>query len=155
MKNTLNSLQQWLSRRNFLKLSLSLSGALTLWGITRFLSFRDPRTPISRIVLDVPEAYPMGSVTPVPEVRAWILRDEAGLYALSSICTHLGCLVNYNTDLFECPCHGSKFDLNGNVLNGPALQPLEFVELSLSTDNKIILDTNKKVSSSERVEVGS
>jgi cytochrome b6-f complex iron-sulfur subunit len=153
MRSKLNKIQLWFSRRNFLKFSLSISGVLTLWGITRFLSFRDPRTPKTSIVLDVPEAYSLGSVTPVPEVRAWLIRDDEGLYALSSVCTHLGCLVNFNNNQFECPCHGSKFDVNGNVLNGPALRPLEYVELKLSPENYVVLDTNKRVSSSDRLQI--
>ena len=47
--------------------------------------------------------------------------------AISGICTHLGCLVEYNREHknFRCNCHGSEFDLNGNNLSGPALRPLQ------------------------------
>jgi cytochrome b6-f complex iron-sulfur subunit len=47
--------------------------------------------------------------------------------ALSAICTHMGCTVSYNSSAqnFPCPCHGSVFDLNGNVVQGPATLALQ------------------------------
>jgi glycine/D-amino acid oxidase-like deaminating enzyme/nitrite reductase/ring-hydroxylating ferredoxin subunit len=54
-------------------------------------------------------------------------RDEGGtVHAVSAVCTHMGCLVGWNdTDrTWDCPCHGSRFELDGRVLHGPATQPL-------------------------------
>jgi Rieske Fe-S protein len=56
--------------------------------------------------------------------------------ALSLVCTHQGCAINYqeaNQVLF-CPCHGSEFDLNGNVLRGPAAIPLAKYTVSISNN---------------------
>ena len=55
-------------------------------------------------------------------------RDEAGaLHAVSAVCPHMGCLVGWNeTDRsWDCPCHGSRFALDGSVIHGPAVKPLE------------------------------
>ena len=55
-------------------------------------------------------------------------RDEDGtLHAVSPVCTHLGCQVNFNRaeTSWDCPCHGSRFDVDGNVLQGPAVHRLE------------------------------
>jgi glycine/D-amino acid oxidase-like deaminating enzyme/nitrite reductase/ring-hydroxylating ferredoxin subunit len=60
--------------------------------------------------------------------RKGVYRDaEGGLHAVSLRCTHLGCLVRFNAaeTSWDCPCHGSRFDVDGAVLEGPAVTPLE------------------------------
>ena len=55
-------------------------------------------------------------------------RDEDGtLHAVSPVCTHLGCQVNWNSGdrSWDCPCHGSRFSPDGEILHGPAVRPLE------------------------------
>ncbi len=53
--------------------------------------------------------------------------DEGALHAVSAVCSHLGCLVAFNEveRSWDCPCHGSRFDVDGAVLHGPATTPLE------------------------------
>ena len=61
-----------------------------------------------------------------PKQRA-VYRDEAGkLHELSARCTHLGCIVRFNDGerSWDCPCHGSRFGIDGEVLEGPAVRPL-------------------------------
>jgi Rieske Fe-S protein len=57
--------------------------------------------------------------------------DEGLLHAVSAVCTHLGCLVNFNPSerSWDCPCHGSRFDADGAVLEGPAVDDLAREEL--------------------------
>jgi glycine/D-amino acid oxidase-like deaminating enzyme/nitrite reductase/ring-hydroxylating ferredoxin subunit len=58
-------------------------------------------------------------------------RDDTGaLHAVSARCTHMGCLVGFNDAerTWECPCHGSRFGVDGEVLQGPAVHPLECVQ---------------------------
>jgi Rieske Fe-S protein len=59
-------------------------------------------------------------------------RDESGnLHAFSAICPHLGCVVRWDgcEKTWDCPCHGSRFDAFGRVVNGPAISDLERVEV--------------------------
>ncbi|HVL91207.1 MAG TPA: FAD-dependent oxidoreductase [Actinomycetota bacterium] len=61
-----------------------------------------------------------------------VYRDDAGaLHGVSARCTHLGCIVRFNDAerTWDCPCHGSRFDPTGRVLDGPATRPLEPVEV--------------------------
>jgi Rieske Fe-S protein len=69
-----------------------------------------------------------GRVLSLGGERLAVYRNANGqLGALSATCTHLGCLVHWNTTekSWDCPCHGSRFDPHGRVLNGPAVSPLE------------------------------
>jgi glycine/D-amino acid oxidase-like deaminating enzyme/nitrite reductase/ring-hydroxylating ferredoxin subunit len=69
-----------------------------------------------------------GMVVGVSGRKLAVYRNGHGdLSALSAVCTHLGCLVHWNTTekSWDCPCHGSRFDPIGRVLNGPATAPLE------------------------------
>ncbi|MCX8033952.1 MAG: Rieske (2Fe-2S) protein [Thermodesulfovibrio sp.] len=59
-------------------------------------------------------------------LKVFLVRTEGSIIALSPVCTHLGCFVNYdrNSTEFICPCHGGKYDINGNVIAGPPKEPL-------------------------------
>ena len=64
--------------------------------------------------------------------QAGVYRDpEGGVHCVSLRCTHLGCLLRFNAaeTSWDCPCHGSRFDVDGEVLEGPAVHPLEPGEL--------------------------
>jgi Rieske Fe-S protein len=61
-----------------------------------------------------------------------VYRDEHGsLHAVSAVCTHLGCLVEWNRaeQTWDCPCHGSRFRTDGSVIQGPAKRDLARREL--------------------------
>ncbi|MGH7495340.1 MAG: ubiquinol-cytochrome c reductase iron-sulfur subunit [bacterium] len=55
-----------------------------------------------------------------------LFRRNGELIAFSAVCTHLGCTVAFlpEDEVFECPCHGGEYDLDGNVLDGPPPKPL-------------------------------
>ncbi|HEU5074235.1 MAG TPA: Rieske 2Fe-2S domain-containing protein, partial [Polyangiaceae bacterium] len=64
-----------------------------------------------------------GAILKVDGEKLAVYRDDAGqLHAVSAICTHLGCQVAFNASerSWDCPCHGSRFDVDGAVLDGPA-----------------------------------
>ena len=69
-----------------------------------------------------------GKILTVNGHKLAVYRGESGgLTALSPVCTHLGCHVTWNTAerSWDCPCHGSRFDTQGQVINGPSTKPLE------------------------------
>ncbi|MFJ1589299.1 FAD-dependent oxidoreductase [Kitasatospora albolonga] len=73
-----------------------------------------------------------GAVVRVEGRRCAVYRDEDGIaHAVSARCTHLGCLVSFNEaeTAWECPCHGSRFGIDGEVLHGPAVRPLSPQEI--------------------------
>ena len=61
------------------------------------------------------------------EITIFLAALPEGVTAFSAVCSHLGCIVDWDskTEQFLCPCHGSKYDVNGNVIGGPAPAPLE------------------------------
>ncbi|MBB4664208.1 glycine/D-amino acid oxidase-like deaminating enzyme/nitrite reductase/ring-hydroxylating ferredoxin subunit [Conexibacter arvalis] len=76
------------------------------------------------------EEVPAGEARVVRDglAKVGVHRDDAGaLHAVSLRCTHLGCLVHWNgaERSWDCPCHGSRFGIDGDVLAGPATRPLE------------------------------
>jgi Rieske Fe-S protein len=77
---------------------------------------------------------PVGSGVIVGDVV--ITQPTAGVFeAFSTVCTHAGCNVSEVTDLISCPCHGSKFKLDGTVSNGPAKAPLESKAIKVQGDS--------------------
>ncbi|WP_455355758.1 FAD-dependent oxidoreductase [Streptomyces sp. SYSU K217416] len=84
------------------------------------------RTPDPASAADV--APGTGAVVRVAGERCAVYRDENGTaHALTARCTHLGCLVAFNNAerTWECPCHGSRFSIDGDVIQGPANRPLD------------------------------
>ena len=68
-----------------------------------------------------------GAVLRFGPAKTACYRDESGtVHAVSARCTHLGCIVGWNPaeKSWDCPCHGSRFDVDGAVLQGPAVDPL-------------------------------
>jgi len=142
------------SRRTILRASLSLSGLLVLNSVRKFLGYQEPAAVAKQLTLDAPEAYALGSVTAVPGGHCWIVRDEGGVYAVTAVCTHLGCLVNHDVEGFACPCHGSRFRLDGSVVHGPALHALPHVAVSRTAEGLLRVDMTQQVAATERLVVG-
>lgn len=79
--------------------------------------------------IDIPKGE--GNIIEVDGKRAGAYRDEHGkLHIVNTTCTHMGCELNWNTaeKSWDCPCHGSRFSYDGNVIEGPTSQSLNFDE---------------------------
>ena len=135
------------SRRNFLKLItnafFSLGGLLGLGGLFRFFSFQpDPGQP-SEFDLGPKHDYPPGIQVVRLDIPAAIQHTDEGITAISLVCTHLGCTVEKSEDNngFTCPCHGSRYGNNGEVLEGPATKKLPRYRIEEQENNMLKLYT--------------
>jgi cytochrome b6-f complex iron-sulfur subunit len=95
-----------------------------------------------------PNEYQVGEVSErwKDQHGVWLVRDSEKIFALSTVCTHLGCTPNWlaNEDKFKCPCHGSGFYTTGINFEGPAPRPLERFKITLGEDGEIIVDKSVK-----------
>ena len=103
--------------------------------------------PPTRFSLGLPEAVGVGEVVTSEAFHAYVIRQADGFRALSSVCTHLGCITRYQPDdgVIACPCHGSRFSLDGEVIAGPAPRPLHWLEMAVSDKGLITVDTAVEV----------
>jgi cytochrome b6-f complex iron-sulfur subunit len=146
-----------MERRSFLFVSASVSILLLLadsvLATFRFLVPRITYEPPSKFPVGRVKDFPSDSATFLPPARLFVFNSREGLYAISSICTHLGCNVRWVEERseFHCPCHGSKYTGLGKVKEGPAPKPLKWYKLSLSRRGEIVVDTKSEVSSDYRL----
>ena len=153
-------------RRSFLR-SLGL-GAL-IGGLAGQV-YALVRALVPNVLYEPPRAFKVGlpqdfaeGMTYLEDHRMFIGRDKRGLYAISAVCTHLGCTVkmlNLNqprtveiggrpveiSQEFQCPCHGSKYYGDGTNYAGPAPRPLDWYRLEVSPDDgRVLVTTTERV----------
>jgi cytochrome b6-f complex iron-sulfur subunit len=99
-----------------------------------------------------PEDYPVGSTTVFSDKRIALNRDIDGFYAVSLICTHLGCTPRWfqNDSMFRCPCHGSRYLRDGVRFYGPAPRPMDVVQVGVGPDGQLFVDRGKIVPRTDR-----
>jgi Rieske Fe-S protein len=132
------------SRRDFLKLTtdglLALGGMLGLGGLVRFLSYEMDPAP--------PSEYDLGpAINFRPNTTSLLMHIPAVLVckgldefiAFSLVCTHLGCTVEQKNDQYECPCHGSVFNREGQLEKGPAERALQRLLVTKNEEGNLIL----------------
>ncbi len=131
-------------RQVFLAGAGALAGVLGLGTLAsfQFLSPWERRRAEDRIVVGYPEDIPPDGILLFPSSNIMVGRHADGYFALSTICPHLGCVVRWIEDeqRFHCPCHGSKFEMDGKVLNGPAVKNLPPLELAVDDQGRLVVD---------------
>jgi cytochrome b6-f complex iron-sulfur subunit len=135
-----------MQRRSFLKTILAIFGATTVasfvYPLFRYLT--PPAAAEKSKTLAIPkQEVPLGEAKEVVVngVPALILnRPGKGLIALSRVCTHLGCLVQFDKENNQllCPCHAGTYDLEGNIISGPPPKPLPKLPLRVEGETIII-----------------
>jgi len=136
------------SRRDFLTnialgacgIAAAGGGAVTLDFLRPKVLFEPPTSFVAGNALD----YPEGTVRFNKDHQAYVIGAAGGVYALSAVCTHLGCITRFLSDegVIACPCHGSRFDLEGNVIHGPAPRPLPWLEVEADQQGNLVVDTS-------------
>ena len=140
------------TRRNFFSLAgwvgLAATGVGTAYESWRFMFPNALYEPPTVFKIGKPTDFPMGlSEQYKKERRIWVARNERGLYVLVAICRHLGCTPNWYDDKqrFQCPCHGSIYDIAGNVRGGPAPRTLWRAAINVDpVDGRIVVDFNHR-----------
>lgn len=128
--------------------SLTASGL----AVARFMMPNVLVEPPTRFKIGPPNDYSPGTVSTKwqAQFNVWVVNGEVDgaqmIYALSTVCTHLGCTPNWleGEQKFKCPCHGSGFYKNGVNFEGPAPRPLERVGLRLAEDGMLEVDKSVK-----------
>ena len=137
-----------LSRRKLINAILSIIGLATLISflapVVAYLSPLDPdqlgaadfQTADGTPILPGDIAEGTGIVGSLSGRPTLIVRQNGQFLAFDAVCSHLGCIVRWNTTkgAIECPCHGGVFNLEGSVTAGPPPSPLDQVALNIQGD---------------------
>jgi cytochrome b6-f complex iron-sulfur subunit len=145
------------TRRQFLRMGWKLGGTLlaAAAGWTTYESLRPLAGGATGASIDLGNVskYAAEGAVYVPEGRLFVANTGTHLYALSQRCPHLGCRVPFceSSGRFECPCHGSKYDLGGEWIEGPAPRGMDRFELLVDkATGGLVADTSKLVTGPAR-----
>jgi nitrite reductase/ring-hydroxylating ferredoxin subunit len=130
------------ARRDFLGLA-SLWAAASTFAFAALGALRLPKaavlsSPSRKFRVDLPATLAPGQPFVAPGRSVAVYRDAQGVYAISTVCTHLGCIVRAEAGGFECPCHGSRFAADGAVTKGPAPTRLAWLAVSGSGGSYVV-----------------
>jgi cytochrome b6-f complex iron-sulfur subunit len=119
-------------------------------GIGRLPKAAVISSPSKRFSMVLPDTLQPGQAFSPPGRPVAVFRDADGIWAVSTVCTHLGCIVNAHPDGFECPCHGSRFGADGSVTKGPAPRALAWLKVS-AAEGKLTIDQGTNVPAGTKV----
>ncbi len=140
-----NEAQDLNRRQFFVKLGAGSLAVAGLGGCVFGLQYLAPSVlyePAPIVSVGKPEHYPVDSVTLDPRFGIFVVRLQEGFYAMSAVCTHLGCLSVWKPEMgkIACPCHGSYFQRDGSVIAGPAPRPLPWLKMWITDDGSLMVD---------------
>lgn len=147
------------SRRDFLnEITMGALGIAGLGSVAVTYQYFSPNVlfePSTTFRAGNPDLYPLQSVTFLQDQQVYIVRMPEGFYAVSAVCTHLGCVTQWKPDanMIACPCHGSKFKPDGTKIEGPAPRPLPHFAISLTADGELLVDKLQVIKPSQVLRV--
>lgn len=89
--------------------------------------------------------FPSGTTKYFDRDQVYVFSDAEGIYAISAVCTYLGCVVHKDINGFACPCHGSRYDLDGSVEKGAATRDLPWFQISMLPGGQLQVDKKNAV----------
>lgn len=135
-------------------LAVATTGGMVLTG--DFLRPNVLFEPPAKFLVGKPNQYPLDSVVYLAKPKIMVIREKEGyFYAISTVCTHLGCIVNWKAQekIIACPCHGSRFNKLGEVISGPAPKSLPHFAMNLTVDGYLEVDKNILVELSDVLKI--
>jgi cytochrome b6-f complex iron-sulfur subunit len=147
------------TRRDFLnEIAAAALGVAGLGATVVTIKYLSPNVlfePPTQFRAGTPDDFPVNSVTYIQDQQVYIVRVAAGFYAVSAVCTHLGCITQWKPEdnLIECPCHGSRFTREGTKVAGPAPRPLPHFALRLTADGQLLVDKLEPVKQEQVLKV--
>lgn len=131
--------------------ALSVTGGLFSLGLARFMFPNVLAEPPSKFKVGARDGFPSGKVETkyVSQYGVWVINSEVQglqqIYALKTVCTHLGCTPSWleAEQKFKCPCHGSGFYKDGVNFEGPAPRPLERYAIRIADDGQLEVDKSR------------
>ena len=135
-------------RRDFLGLAAIAATAMAFFvsilGMLKLPKAAVLASPAKKFNVSLPDGLADGEAFVPPGRSAAVFRDSEGVYAISIVCTHLGCIVKATPEGFACPCNGSGFAKDGAVTKGPAPKPLPWLKVT-KNGSVYVVDEEKKV----------
>ena len=130
--------------RNGWKAGSTLLAAAAAWTSWELLDPLTTKTGGGKITLGNPSNFPAETATEVPAGRLWVVNTGKTYLALAWKCPHLACRVPFceSSGRFECPCHGSVFDIGGEWIEGPAPRGMDRFPLAFE-NGVLVADTTK------------
>ncbi len=124
-----------LTRRDFLGLAsrglLGLSGVMGLIALGRFLNYQPDPPPPQRFEAGPIDSFALESRTLLANIPAMLIRSGQKFSAIGLTCPHLGCTVEAGAEGFTCPCHGSRYSRDGDLIRGPSTRALPLLRVEI------------------------
>ena len=143
------------NRRDFLnQITIGALGVAGFGSVAVTYQYFSPNVlfePATQFRAGRPDLYPVHSVTYLQDQQVYIVRMPEGFYAISAVCTHLGCITQWKEEaqMIACPCHGSKFKPDGVKIEGPAPRPLSHFALSITADGELLVNKLQNVKNTQ------
>lgn len=130
-------------------------------GALGVLTMLVARMPMPALLPERTKKFKIGTASELPPGTAvffepeqtYVIADKLGIYAISALCTHLGCVVQRQRAGFICPCHGSRFNTRGKVVQGPAPRALDWYHVGRLPGGRLFVDRSRVVKPGTKLKV--